>query len=225
MASEHDTPEAAAAPRRRGEILAAAERVFQAHGYAATTIEAVADAAGVAKGSVYNYFKSKRELFYEVLADVVRQAETETGGVLANARLSAQEKLSGLLDHWCQRTGYYQRYGRLLLEFWANAARDERRSELAGRLRQMYVYWHERMAALLRQGVAAGEFATGFDPDVAASMLMGLLDGIQIQSILDVGVSLDAAFLEEMKRTILAGLTASAAGAGDDRQNRGADHD
>lgn len=50
-------------PRRRAEILAAAGRVFASAGYAATDVQAIADAAGVGKGTVYRYFKRKDDLF------------------------------------------------------------------------------------------------------------------------------------------------------------------
>lgn len=49
--------------RRREEILARAAEVFARRGYPGTDMQAVADAAGVAKGTVYLYFPSKEDLF------------------------------------------------------------------------------------------------------------------------------------------------------------------
>jgi AcrR family transcriptional regulator len=49
--------------QRREEILASAARVFAARGYPGTDMQALADEAGVAKGTVYLYFASKEELF------------------------------------------------------------------------------------------------------------------------------------------------------------------
>ncbi len=59
------------AANRRAEILASAQKVFDAHGYAATTVEAVAEGAGIAKGSIYNYFESKQELFRAVFTEAL----------------------------------------------------------------------------------------------------------------------------------------------------------
>ncbi len=53
---------------RRHEILEAARRIFARLGYAATNVEEIAKEAGMAKGTVYLYFKSKEEVFAEVLA-------------------------------------------------------------------------------------------------------------------------------------------------------------
>lgn len=49
--------------RRRETILACAAKVFAKRGFPGTDMQAVADAAGVAKGTVYLYFASKEELF------------------------------------------------------------------------------------------------------------------------------------------------------------------
>ena len=49
--------------RKREEILATAAKVFAARGYQGTDVQAVADAAGVAKGTLYLYFASKEDLF------------------------------------------------------------------------------------------------------------------------------------------------------------------
>ena len=54
------------AAKRRSEIIIAASRVFDAKGYAATTMDAVAAEAKVAKGSLYNYFPSKEDMLFSI---------------------------------------------------------------------------------------------------------------------------------------------------------------
>ncbi len=49
--------------RTRAELLAAAGRVFAQHGYHATSVDMVAEAAGFTKGAVYSNFESKEDLF------------------------------------------------------------------------------------------------------------------------------------------------------------------
>ena len=56
-------PDEEARTRRREEILGCAARVFAAGGYQTTDMQAIADAAGVAKGTLYLYFPGKEELF------------------------------------------------------------------------------------------------------------------------------------------------------------------
>jgi AcrR family transcriptional regulator len=52
---------------RRAAILAAALDEFSARGYAATRLDDVAQRAGVAKGTIYLYFRDKESLFQELV--------------------------------------------------------------------------------------------------------------------------------------------------------------
>ena len=64
---------------REGRILRAAARHFAARGYAATAMEDVAESAGLAVGTLYNYFRSKPELLLAILhretEELLRAAE------------------------------------------------------------------------------------------------------------------------------------------------------
>jgi AcrR family transcriptional regulator len=51
----------------RADVIAAARRLFVESGYTATTIEAIADGAGVPLGTVYRLFGSKRGILLSVL--------------------------------------------------------------------------------------------------------------------------------------------------------------
>jgi AcrR family transcriptional regulator len=55
------------------ELISAAQSLFGRDGYAATSIEAVAAAAGVTKGAVYHHFRNKATLFRTVFTTEQRQ--------------------------------------------------------------------------------------------------------------------------------------------------------
>jgi AcrR family transcriptional regulator len=57
--------------KRRKQILKAALEVFTQKGYAAATMPEIAQAAGVAAGTIYLYYPSKRELFVAVIKDMI----------------------------------------------------------------------------------------------------------------------------------------------------------
>lgn len=61
--------------RRRAQILAAASRVFAHQGFHRTTVRDVAREAGIADGTIYLYFASKRELLLELLGQLGRVDE------------------------------------------------------------------------------------------------------------------------------------------------------
>jgi AcrR family transcriptional regulator len=58
------------AARRREQLLEVALEVFGEHGFHPTSMNDVADAAGVTKPVLYQHFRSKRDLYREVLTDV-----------------------------------------------------------------------------------------------------------------------------------------------------------
>jgi AcrR family transcriptional regulator len=57
--------------KRREQILKAALEIFSRKGYAAATIPEIARAAGVAAGTIYIYYPSKRELFIAVIKNFI----------------------------------------------------------------------------------------------------------------------------------------------------------
>jgi len=52
---------------RKEEILKAARELFARKGYHNTTLEEIAQHADFGKGTIYNYFRSKEELFYGII--------------------------------------------------------------------------------------------------------------------------------------------------------------
>jgi AcrR family transcriptional regulator len=58
---------------RREQVLGCAVKVFSQRGYHATTVSDIIEEAGVARGTFYLYFKSKRAIFDELLDEYLKQ--------------------------------------------------------------------------------------------------------------------------------------------------------
>ena len=56
---------------RRDDILRAAREVFGSRGFQEATLDEVASRAEVAKGTLYNYFRSKEEIFHQIVTDLL----------------------------------------------------------------------------------------------------------------------------------------------------------
>lgn len=67
---------------RREQILNAALRIFALKGLAATKISEIAAAASLSHGLVYHYFKSKEEIFIEVVRQTVEMSNTSADRLL-----------------------------------------------------------------------------------------------------------------------------------------------
>lgn len=192
---------------KRESILVAAEKVFDACGYAATTVDAVATEAGISKGSIYNYFDSKEDLFTQAFNAAIALEEAAVAEFLTGP-LSPAQKVECYLDYWFARVASYKKIGRLVLEFWATVARRQGRGEMNRNLRHTYARWREQLAGIVSEGVRSGAFRSDSDPVAAAAMILGVMDGLLVQTVMDVGVVIDESFLTALKRGLLSALGA-----------------
>ena len=70
---------------RRAEILAAARRTFASQGFSAATMDGIAEAAAVAKGTLYLYFTSKQDLYLKALETGLTQMLDLTTAAMRSA--------------------------------------------------------------------------------------------------------------------------------------------
>jgi AcrR family transcriptional regulator len=91
------------ADARRAAILAAARHVFAANGFGDTTIDEIAQAAGIAKGTVYLYFRSKRELYRAALTSGISELTSIVAVRVAEAR-TLEQKVRAYVE---ARAGYF----------------------------------------------------------------------------------------------------------------------
>jgi AcrR family transcriptional regulator len=71
--------------QRRAEILEAALQLFSSKGFHDTTMEEVANAAGVAKGTIYLYFQSKEHLLLALKRDFMQGLTDAVANIVADA--------------------------------------------------------------------------------------------------------------------------------------------
>src|SRR5579884_1538567 len=82
---------------RQAEIITAARKVFAEKGYIATTVDEIAAAAAVAKGTVYVYFESKEQIYNAVLENDLDALRALTLEKIAVAE-TAKEKISAYIN-------------------------------------------------------------------------------------------------------------------------------
>jgi AcrR family transcriptional regulator len=83
------------AAERREQLLRTAVPVFAEHGYHATSMNDIAEAAGVTKPVLYQHFSSKRELFVELLADIGSELRDTIAKATADAEGPRQQIENG----------------------------------------------------------------------------------------------------------------------------------
>ena len=83
---------------RRDRILQAAERVFTTIGYGATTMEEIAQAAGMSKKTLYGVFPDKRGLFTALIGDIDLYPSTRMHDTRADSREALRKRLLTLAE-------------------------------------------------------------------------------------------------------------------------------
>jgi AcrR family transcriptional regulator len=189
---------------RKQAILRAAEKVIAVKGYNLATVDDIAAEAGLSKGSIYNYFQSKEDVFTQLFLQAVEEDQLKTAELVARD-MPADEKLSTLLDEWYERFEHYKQYGRLLLEFWVTAAGDPE-GTFAQTLQELYQRYRRQVSSIFEQGRDEGRFELVSEPHVAASIFMAMIDGIGLQTLLGVRASFEAESRDAIRIGLLKAL-------------------
>lgn len=85
---------------RRRQILDAAARLAVEDGLENTSIAKVAEAAGIAKGSIYLHYESRQQLLAGLQADLWRQMLERPAEIVADDDLTWAAKLDAVVEHW-----------------------------------------------------------------------------------------------------------------------------
>ena len=82
---------------RRSEIISAAKKLFDKHGYEKTPVELIIKQAGIAKGTFYYYFKAKEDILAEIVEQIGTEMASYFTSIVEKKNLTAIEKLRCML--------------------------------------------------------------------------------------------------------------------------------
>lgn len=163
-------------PQARGRLLAAAERVFIAHGLDRAKVEDIARGAGLSKGAFYLHFRTKDDAFREILS----RALDELGAVLHETENTRH--FSRDIPHEAVLANWLEQDLRIFACIWKH--RPIMRLVLEGGGSPDYQHLIELFAEnaqtaterLVKQGIACGYYRRDLDPDQAAAFVAGGYD-------------------------------------------------
>ena len=150
----------------RERLVRAAREVLERGGYATASVMAIAERAGVSAGALYRHYPSKAELFVEVFR-AAADAELAVLGGAAGARRSAAERLEATVAAYARRALHNPRLAWALVYEPVDPLVDAERLVY----RRSYC---RGMAALIREGIAAGEFPAE-NADLTAAAIVGAI--------------------------------------------------
>jgi AcrR family transcriptional regulator len=162
------------AAERRSEIVKTARHLFQTKEYDKTTMQDVMDLLGIAKGTIYHYFKSKEELLEAVIENIVDENIEQMQLVISEMKGNALEKIRILIG-----TGSIAENNNEVLDHLHQPGNTGMHTRLlaVALIKQAPLY-----AELIRQGCREGIFQTDAPLECAEFILSA------IQFLTDAGI-------------------------------------
>lgn len=160
------------AASKEQEIIAVAAQLFKQKGYRATTLEDIAAAVGMLKGSLYYYIRSKEELLYLVVRDPIRQAYSKLEEIV-HSELPIPTKISqAILNHMTLFHQHYPHIAVYLHDY------HHLRKKLEENIIETPKHYQKLLATLLEQGIASGEIRSDVDVKVAGYAILGMCNWV-----------------------------------------------
>jgi AcrR family transcriptional regulator len=169
---------------RRAEIIDAALDAFAAAGYRGASLRAIAERVGISHAGLLHHFPTKEELLAAVLE---RRDEIDRTRVLATAvGQPMSEALSALAAHNASNPEIVRLFTTLAAE--ATSEDHPAHAFFVSR----YEGFRHAMARGVRTMQEAGRVRAGLDPEEAAATIGAVMDGLQLQWLLDPSVDMPA---------------------------------
>ena len=167
------------------EIIHAAVKVFSEKGMVKAKMADIALEAGIGKGTIYEYFRSKEEvfasgfqMFFQGMENQIESALSSTTDPVEQLKLLINLSFKSFLQHGSD-------LAMIMMDFWAEGIRNKDEKILNSiDLRQIYHEFRIMIQSIINNGIEQGVFRQ-VDTHNVAALLIGALDGIMLQWIMD----------------------------------------
>lgn len=186
-------------------LAEAAVRLIVAKGYHASTLQEIADGAGLTKGAIFFYFDSKENLLLHLLDLAEKEMVDTLIDHLDTHNGSAAEKIASFFRFTSQQ-GISRPYELLCLIKMSIEGRNS--TELADeRIHQIYERIRSKLVDIIHEGKAAGEIDPGLPAPEFASVLIAMHDGMMLEWHRRGGEIDGKVLVRTVWRTILTGIS------------------
>lgn len=160
---------------REKNILEAARQVFGDHGFYQTKIQDIADEAGIGKGTVYEYFESKQDLFCRMVRHSLALYTQRVREITSKG-----DFLTRLRGYVNMNRQVVVNSGGLMDLFLSNGSLGED-EELRREIMEVFHEAKKKLIAMIAEvlilGQREGRIAEGIDTDIAAEMFLHMTMG------------------------------------------------
>jgi AcrR family transcriptional regulator len=172
--------------KKRQEILQSAHACFARKGFEASTVDEIVTHSGLSKGAIYNYFKSKDEIYLALMEGQTNESGTKFTKAIAE-RETALDKLNYLFEAYLLNDPNDEENKDQALVHFEFRLYSTRKPELKKVLTERYKsFFVTLLAEIIKEGKTTGEFKKEIDPDMYADIFWAMVNGVTLQAtILD----------------------------------------
>ncbi len=167
------------------EIMQAAIQVFSKKGVANTKMIDIATAASIGKGTIYEYFSSKEDIFatgFQYFFTGIEQNIQSALQESTHPEKQLQNLIRSSLNVFFEDHG---EFAAIMMDFWAEGIRTKDNTiNKTINLKLVYQMYREMLAEIIENGIAQDVFRK-IDAVSFASFLIGALDGLMLQWVLE----------------------------------------
>ncbi len=153
----------------RRAIISAAGSLFAEHGFAATGVQQIADAAGVNKAMLYYYFRSKAGLYDELISEGMKVISEAVRIMEISKDLPIDERLKIFLTKYLSLASEQPELARIVFRETLGLGESMRKA-LAAKVRESA----KRLAAVLESARLNGELKKDVDTSLCAYSIFGM---------------------------------------------------
>lgn len=155
----------------KNTILRSTEQLMQKNSFAEISLAAIAQQAGISKGTLYYHYKNKDEILFDITDRYLESLADNLQKWTADASKDTSFKR---LARYTLREGVYDKSGNLRLYLYAAAVSGD------DAVRQKVLAKYRQFSEMLAQRIAQRQ--PGRDANFTAWMLLTLMDGMLVQS-------------------------------------------
>jgi AcrR family transcriptional regulator len=186
------------ADERRAQILEAAISCMARKGYERTTMDDIAQESGLSKGALYWYFRSKRDIFFAGMQELLGLMVAHVQAIVSDVGSSSADKLTGMISQSSEFWDDERDLVNVFIEFYSQSRNDK---EILTVFRDLYETMLQGMQGVVDEGIAAGEFRDVPAREVS-QFLLGTWEGLFFHLML--GVDIDWGRMAEVMQMLLA---------------------
>jgi AcrR family transcriptional regulator len=174
------TPRPSVEAERRQQILEAAMNCFARKGYHLTTMDDIAAELPFSKGLLYYYFKTKRDLFLDILENWM-DSSLKAWEAMSSQDEKAATQICKCLDYGVQLVTGSSDLARVEMEFYGELGRDP---VISDTFKTLFTEFRAQIKAILEAGISQGEFRA-LDTGALAAVVVGIYEGLAIQAMVE----------------------------------------